>query len=158
MSGWVRIGSLALPPARCTKRGSCRFNFQIKQEKNMAKTVAKLVGAVFIVVGIVGFFSPHLLGAHLGKAHNAVHLLSGVLSLYFGLKGSIGAARQFCLLFGIVYGLLGVIGYFVGTGPEHMLELPYLMLGTRDHIIHILIGLLYLIGALTTKSSIATTE
>ena len=122
----------------------------------MAKTVAKLVGAVFIIVGIVGFFMPHLIGANLGKAHNCVHLVSGAISLYFGFKGSMGAARQFCLLFGIVYGLLGVVGYFVGTGPEHMLELPYLMLGTRDHIIHILIGLLYLIGALTTKSDGAT--
>ena len=124
----------------------------------MAKTIAKLVGAVFIIVGIVGFFDPHLLGAHLGKAHNCVHLLSGAVSLYFGLKGSMSAARQFCLLFGAVYGLLGVVGYFVGTGPDHMLELPYLMLGTRDHIIHILIGLLYLIGGFTTKAGAASAE
>ena len=105
--------------------------------------------------GIVGFFSPHLLGAHLGKAHNCVHLLSGVVSLYFGFAGSLSGAKMFCLIFGIVYGLLGVVGFIAGTGADHMLELPYLMLGTRDHIIHILIGLLYLIGALTTKTESA---
>jgi len=55
----------------------------------MAKTVAKLVGVVFIAVGIVGFFEPNLLGAHLGKTHNVVHLASGVVSLYLGLKGSL---------------------------------------------------------------------
>jgi Domain of unknown function (DUF4383) len=121
----------------------------------MAKTIATLLGVIFIIVGIVGFFSPNLLGAHLGKAHNAVHLVSGVVSLYFGMKGSLSAAKQFCLIFGIVYGLLGVVGYFVGTGPEHMLELPYLMLGTRDHIIHIVIGVLYLIGGFGTKSGAA---
>lgn len=124
-----------------------------RMEKLMAKTIAKLVGAVFILVGIVGFFDPHLLGAHLGKAHNVVHLVSGALSLYLGLKGSMSAAKQFCLIFGIVYALLGVCGYFIGTGPDRMLELPYLMLGTRDHIIHIVIGALYLIGGLATKSS-----
>ncbi|MFY9571524.1 MAG: DUF4383 domain-containing protein [Blastocatellia bacterium] len=118
----------------------------------MAKTVATLVGVVFILVGICGFFAPHLLGAHLGKAHNVVHLVSGAISLYLGMKGSLAAARQFCIIFGIVYGLLGVVGFLVGTGPEHMLELPYLVLGTVDHIIHILIGVLYLIGGFGTKS------
>jgi Domain of unknown function (DUF4383) len=118
----------------------------------MAKTVATLVGVVFIAVGIVGFFSPNLLGAHLGKAHNVVHLASGAISLYLGTKGSLSAARKFCIIFGLVYGLLGVVGFVVGTGPEHMLDLPKLMLGTRDHIIHIVIAVLYLIGGFTTKS------
>lgn len=122
----------------------------------MAKTVATLVGVVFIAVGIIGFFSPNLLGAHLGRAHNVVHLVSGALSLYLGAKGSLAAARQFCIVFGLVYGLLGAVGYLVGTGPEHMLELPYLMLGTRDHIIHIVIAVLFLIGGFSTKSGAAS--
>ena len=123
----------------------------------MAKTVATVVGVVFILVGICGFFMPNLLGAHLGKAHNAVHLVSGAASLYFGAKGSLAAARQFCIVFGLIYGLLGVVGYVVGTGPDHMLELPYLALGTMDHIIHVVIALLYLVGGFTTKSSSAAT-
>jgi hypothetical protein len=123
----------------------------------MAKTVATLVGVVFIVVGIVGFFSHNLLGAHLGKAHNVVHLVSGAISLYLGMKGSLAAARQFCIVFGLIYGLLGVVGYLLGTGPEHMLELRYLALGTRDHIIHIVIAVLYLIGGFSTKSGGAVT-
>ena len=122
----------------------------------MAKTVATLIGAVFIAVGIVGFFEPNLLGAHFGKIHNAVHLISGALSLYIGTKGSLASARKFCIIFGVVYGLLGVVVYFVGTGPDHMLHLPKLLLGTRDHIIHIVIGALYLIGGLTTKSGATT--
>ena len=67
----------------------------------MAKTVATLVGVVFILVGIAGFFDAHLLGANLGKTHNVVHLASGAVSLYLGLKGSLGAARTFCIVFGI---------------------------------------------------------
>jgi hypothetical protein len=121
----------------------------------MAKTIATLVGVVFILVGIVGFFSHDLLGAHLNSAHNVVHLVSGVISLYLGMKGSLSAARSFCIIFGIVYGLLGVCGYFLGTGPQHMLDLKFLMLGTMDHIIHIAIGVIYLIGGFGTKSSAA---
>jgi len=121
----------------------------------MAKTVATLLGVVFIVVGVVGFFSPNLLGAHLGKIHNAVHLVSGAVSIYFGTKGSLASARQFCIVFGIVYALLGIVIYLVGTGPEHMLHLPKLILGTWDHIIHIAIGLLYLIGGFATKGAVS---
>ncbi len=124
----------------------------------MAKTVATVVGVVFIIVGIAGFFNDHLLGAHLGKTHNVVHLGSGVVSLYLGLKGSIGAARTFCFVFGIVYGLLGAAGFVVGAGPDHLLAITgHLNLRTTDHIIHIAIGVLYLIGGVTTKSGGAST-
>lgn len=118
----------------------------------MAKKIATLVGVVFILVGIVGFFSHNLLGAHLNSAHNVVHLVSGVISLYLGMKGSLSAARSFCIIFGIVYLLLGVCGYLMGTGADHMFDLKVLMLGTPDHIIHILIGVIYLIGGFGTKS------
>jgi hypothetical protein len=121
----------------------------------MAKTVATVVGVVFILVGIAGFFDEHLLGANLGRTHNVVHLASGAVSLYLGLKGSLGAARKFCLIFGIVYGLLGVVGFFAGAGAERELVIWHLHLMTKDHIIHIVIGVLYLIGGFATKSAAA---
>ena len=45
----------------------------------MAKTVCKIMGVVFLLVGIAGFAAPHLLGAHLTPAHNLVHLASGAV-------------------------------------------------------------------------------
>jgi hypothetical protein len=126
----------------------------------MAKTIATLVGAVFILVGIVGFLAPTLLGAHLSTIHNIIHLVSGAASLYIGMKGTLAQARTFCLVFGIVYGLLGVVGFIVGTGADRMLNIDAigLMLGTVDHIIHILVGALYLFGALSTKAGAVTAD
>jgi hypothetical protein len=118
----------------------------------MARTVAKLVGAIFIIVGIAGFFNEHLLGANLGRTHNVVHLVSGAVSVYLGFKGSLGAVRTFCIVFGIVYGLLGVVGFVAGMAPERELVIWHLHLMTVDHIIHIVIGVLYLIGGFATKS------
>jgi hypothetical protein len=118
----------------------------------MAKPIAIVVGVVFILVGIVGFLHPNLMDTHLGKLHNVIHLVSGVASLYFGTKGTQASARSFCIGFGVVYGLLGVCGFVLGTGEHRMLELPYLALGTRDHLIHIAIAVLYLIGGFSTKS------
>jgi len=124
-----------------------------EKEKVMAKTVCKLLGVVFVIVGIAGFASHNLLGAHLTTPHNVVHLVSGAVALYFGFAGSAGGARGFCFLFGLVYLLLGVCGWFLGTGPDHMFNVgTLLMLGKMDHIIHILLGVVFLAGGALGKS------
>src|SRR5947207_12618690 len=114
----------------------------------MAKTVCKLLGVVFVLVGICGFFAHNLLGAHLNTPHNVVHIVSGILALYFGFAGSLSGAKGFCIVFGIVYGLLGVVGFVKGT-----LDIPALklMLGQVDHVIHVVLGIGFLAGGLLTK-------
>ena len=113
----------------------------------MAKTICKILGVVFVLVGICGFLVPNLLGAHLTPPHNVVHIVSGAIALYFGLAGTAGAARAFCLIFGIVYLLLGVVGWFMGMGPDHMFRVGELLtLGKMDHIIHVGLGVIFLIG------------
>ena len=119
----------------------------------MANRIATILGAVFLLVGILGFVSPHLLGMHLSQAHNIVHLATGAVSLWLGLKGSPSAARTFCIVFGAVYLLLGVAGFVAGDGADRMLRLlpGQLEFGTPDHVVHILLGAIYLIGGFTTK-------
>ena len=123
----------------------------------MAKTIAKILGVVFILVGLVGFVSPGFLGTHLSTTHNLVHLLSGAIALYFGFAATLSAARLFCIVFGIVYGLLGVAGFLLGSGPDRMFEAlaPLgLHLGTMDHLVHILLGVVFLIGGFLTKADV----
>jgi hypothetical protein len=113
----------------------------------MAKTVAKILGVVLLLVGILGF--THLLdslGAHLSPVHNLIHIISGVLSLYFGFAGSLGGAKSFCTIFGLVYLLLGLVGMVKGD-----LMIGPLMLGKVDHGIHLIVGAAYLAGGLLTK-------
>jgi Domain of unknown function (DUF4383) len=136
----------------------------------MAKTICKLLGVVFLLVGLIGFIKPDLLGAHLSMAHNLVHILSGIIALYFGFAGSLSGARGFCLAFGAVYLLLGIVGFIMGSpgtpevanmasmGADNRLwkVIPgTLELGTADHAIHILLGILFLVGALLTKTDVA---
>ena len=123
----------------------------------MAKTIAKILGAVFILVGLVGFIMPNFLGTHLSLTHNLVHIISGAVALYFGFSGTLASARLFCIIFGIVYGLLGVCGFLLGDGPDRMFEALAglgLHLGTMDHIVHILLGVLFLIGGFLTKADV----
>ena len=132
----------------------------------MAKTIASVLGVVFILVGIIGFVSPGFLGTHLSLAHNLVHIISGAVALYFGLAGTLSGARLFCLVFGAVYLLLGLVGFLAGgpgtatvghLGHDDRLFalLPgQLELGTMDHVVHILLGIVFLIGGLLTKADV----
>jgi uncharacterized membrane protein HdeD (DUF308 family) len=117
----------------------------------MAKTICKILGVVFLLVGVAGFAAPRLLGAHLEPAHNVVHIVSGVIALYFGFAGSLSGARVFSLVFGVVYLALGILGLVMGEAPERMWMVGPLHLGTSDHAIHILLGVLFLAGGLFTK-------
>jgi hypothetical protein len=131
-------------------------------ERTPAHYVAMTIGAVFILVGLFGFWKPTLVGMHLTGAHNLIHLTSGVVSLYFGFAGSAAAARAFCFAFGAVYALLGVAGMAFGVpGTPMMAGMPPdprllrmlpgpLELGTMDHAIHIVIGGAYLVAGFLT--------
>ena len=116
----------------------------------MAKTVAKILGVVLLLVGVLGF--THVLdslGAHIGPAyaaHNLIHVVSGVIALYFGFAGTLGGAKTFCIIFGLVYLLLGIAG--LGMGVIHI---GPLMFGKVDHGIHLVVGALFLAGGLFTK-------
>jgi hypothetical protein len=52
---------------------------------------------------------------HVNAAHNAVHLLTGVIALVAGMAG-VGASKTFFKIFGVVYGLVAVLGFVVGDG------------------------------------------
>ena len=121
----------------------------------MAKTVCKLLGVIFLLVGVCGFVKPDLVGAHLTPAHNLVHIVSGVIALYFGFAGSLSGAKSFCLVFGIVYLALGFLGMFVfGTGADKMWDVAgILRLGKIDHLFHVVVGVVFLGGGLLTKKS-----
>lgn len=122
----------------------------------MAKTVCKVLGVVFLLVGCVGFIAPNFLGAHLTPPHNVVHIVSGVIALYFGFAGSLSGAKAFALVFGVVYLALGILGMALGTtvaGESRIWIVGPLHLGQADHGIHILLGVVFLAGGLFTKKT-----
>ncbi len=119
----------------------------------MAKTVCKILGVVFLLVGVAGFASPGLLGAHLTPPHNVVHIVSGVIALYFGFAGSLTGAKGFCLVFGVLYLALGVVGMAIGVDADRMWTVGPLHLGQIDHAIHILLGIVFIAGGMFTKKN-----
>jgi len=116
----------------------------------MAKTISTILGIIFLLVGLLGFAVPNLMGMHLTPLHNIIHLVSGALALYFGVKGTWESARTFCLIFGIVYAFLGLAGFLFGGADRLLRVIPgQFELMTPDHVVHLILGALFIIGGLS---------
>jgi hypothetical protein len=88
----------------------------------MHKKLSLLFGVVFLAIGILGFVPgitrvEHMLGIfHVNAAHNAVHILTGLIALMAGLASE-HAATLFFRIFGVVYGLVAILGFAYGDQP-----------------------------------------
>jgi uncharacterized membrane protein len=115
------------------------------------RLVATIFGAVYLLVGLLGFavtggvaFVATQGGLLLGifevnPLHNIAHLLIGAVLLIAGLT-RVRAAKAANTTVGVVYLLLGIVGFFlVGTDAN------ILALNTPDHFLH-LVSAIVLLG------------
>ncbi len=127
----------------------------------MAKSLCKLAGIVFIIVGLAGFAMPTLLGFHLTPIHNIIHILTGAIAAYLGFSASYDAARTFCLIFGFVYVLLGVIGFLAPNIVATVIGHPGPVTSgdlMSDNVFHLLVGIVFLGVGLMRPAVVATTR
>lgn len=114
-------------------------------------------GALLVVVGLLGFAAPGFMGMHLSALHNIILLLSGLVSIYFGLMATPAAARTFCIVFGALYGVLGLVGFVSGGQNYSLTIIPgSLVLGTMDHLVHLTLGAVFLSVGGVQKPATAT--
>lgn len=114
----------------------------------MLRTVAKILGVVLLAVGVLGFFEPatpdgHLLGIfEVNGVHNVIHIASGAAALWAGMT-SAAASRRYFQIFGVVYGLVTLLGLVYGEDPI----LGIIAHNTADIFLHIVIsGLALFLG------------
>jgi hypothetical protein len=114
-----------------------------------ASLYAVLIGGVLLVAGIIGFFysasfgSPGSVDAVLGILdvnawHNLVHIASGVAGLLAFTAGP-RASRTYALVFGIVYMIVAIWGFIIGS---HESILGFIPVNTEDNILHVILGVL----------------
>ena len=121
----------------------------------MAKTISTILGVVFLIMGVLGFSSPEMMSMHLSAALNVVYILTGLIALYFGWKGTLQSARVFCYVLGIIYGLLGLIGLLAGGPGQLMTLIPgQIMFGTADHVMHLIMGGIFLLAGFATRPAV----
>jgi hypothetical protein len=116
------------------------------QGSSPARLYAVLIGGVLVVAGIIGFFysasfgSPGKVDAVFGILdvngwHNVVHIATGAL----GLAVAGYAARQYSLGLGVVYVVIAVWGFIIGS---HESILGFFPVNTEDNFLHLILGVL----------------
>jgi hypothetical protein len=112
-----------------------------------ARTYAKVVGVVVLLVGVVGLImgdpEDGLLGFNIDITEDIVHLLTGGLLAYVGFTGGNEQARSIVMVIGVVYLLVGVLGFIL---PELFGLLPT-ELAVQDNILHLVLGALGIFAA-----------
>lgn len=102
---------------------------------DVQKTFALAIGAILLLLGLLGFvLSSPLFGLFgVNALQNVLHLLGGALGLYFGYKGN---AKAFNLWLGVVALVVGLLWFLVPT-----LLTEFLAINLEISVLHILLGL-----------------
>ena len=123
----------------------------------MIKPFAQILGVVLILVGIVGLIlgDKVWLGIlNVDIVEDLVHLATGGLLAYVGFSGmDLSAARSVVLALGVIYLLVGILG-FVAPTMFGLIPDGYTIF---DDLLHLALGVLGLVVALSTPSGSART-
>ena len=106
----------------------------------MARLYAKVVGVVVFLVGIAGLFlGDEIAGLlNLDLFEDIFHLVAGALLMYVGFAGSDGAVKGATMFLGIVWVVVGILG-FVSEDLYGLVPHGY---NLGDNILHLVLGVL----------------
>ncbi len=124
------------------------------ERSSPAKLYATVVGAVLTILGIVGFFYSSSFGSpgnvddvfgifSVNGWHNVLHLATGLL----GLAAAAYFARTYALALGLLYLVVAIWGFIVGSGDAILSIVP---VNTADNVLHLIIGLVGLAAGAAT--------
>lgn len=101
----------------------------------MTKTVVTLISLVLLAVGIIGFFNDPVLGTfEVDTVHNIIHLASGLVGLVMASQGN---ARGFALGFGLIYGVVTLLGFAMHSGDAPTKLLGLVEVNHADNYLHL---------------------
>ncbi len=121
----------------------------------MAKTLAKVFGVVFLLVGALGFVSNPIVGMmgmfHTNMAHNLVHLLIGVVLLLMAKTEE--KAAMWLKIVGVVYLLVAVLGFMMTTAGGTANLLGLVEVNGADNWLHLVLGVVLFFAGFSGKKN-----
>ncbi len=116
----------------------------------MTKTLAKVFGLVFLLVGLLGFVSNPIIGTTgifmTNSAHNIVHILIGLVLLLTAKREA--TAALWMKIIGAVYLLVALLGFFSNTG----MVLGFISVNSADNWLHLVLAVVLLgVGLMAKK-------
>lgn len=125
----------------------------------MAKRFSTIYGAIFVLVGIMGFLDNPLVGEHgffmTNAAHDWAHLLIGVVLLWAGQQNERSAYASM-MGAGTLYALLALLGYATAGAEGHATLLGIVHVNGNDNWLHVLLAVVLIASALSTRRHVRT--
>ncbi|HSU79332.1 MAG TPA: DUF4383 domain-containing protein [Candidatus Angelobacter sp.] len=115
----------------------------------MARMTTRILGAIFIILGVVGFFQSFDTIFSLTINHNVVHLLSGIVLL--SLSGTEERSKLGAKIVGSIYLLMFITGLFTHT-------IAGIMLMPMDDVLHVLIAAVLLFVGFKTPATVQSSQ
>ena len=112
-----------------------------------------VVGAVLVLLGIIGFVNYPILGVFgVNTAQNVLHLVGGALGLWLGSKGS---GKAFNMWAGIIALVVGVLWFVPSIGGDSGLLASIFAINAAISYLHIAVGIVSLGVAYGVKEGAA---
>ena len=112
--------------------------------KNIAVKLAWAFAAAFVGATIMGFVPNPLVGEGAvfvtNTAHNLVHLATAIGFAVVALIGS-KVSTRFMLAFGVVYFLVGIVGFVAIGGAAETMLLGIVHINFLDNFLHVGLGI-----------------
>jgi hypothetical protein len=140
------------------------------QERSLVTTAAKVVGAVFLLVGILGFipgitsnYSSLSFAGHMSEAkllgifqvsilHNIVHILFGIAGIAMAKRAD--SARTYLVGGGVIYLVLWIYGLVTSDQSSA----NFVPVNTADDWLHLVLGLgMIALGVLLSRRRVEST-
>ena len=119
---------------------------------SMTKKLILVLGVILLAVGVLGFWNNPVLGLFaVDTLHNIVHIATGLIAIAFAMKGE-ASARTFARIFGVIYAITAIAGFTLSTDGK---ILGILTADANDHILHLLLALVFLALGFRKNSSSA---
>ena len=131
------------------------------QGKSLAQVMLPILGAVYVVLGLVGFTvtgfegftqdgPDELLGGGLNPFHNIVHLGAGLFLIIMGLQKNPAAAEGAAMGAGLSLIVFFVVGV---TGDDNLTILSTNGIGDFNNFNHLVVGVTLLVVGLLSSGA-----
>lgn len=109
---------------------------------DVQKTYAMVLGAVLVLLGLIGFVSTPILGIFgVNAAQNVLHLVGGALGLWLATKGS---GKAFNMWAGIIALVVGVLWFVPAVGGAEGLLDSLFKINANISYLHVAVGVVSL--------------
>ena len=120
----------------------------------MTKTLAKVFGVVFLLVGVLGFVSNPIVGQvgffHANVAHDLVHILLGIVLLACSKNGA--QAATWLKIVGIVYLVVALLGFIMTPYMGMTNLLGFVSINGADNWLHVVLGVVLFLSGFAPKA------